>query len=779
MLKKIICSIFILLLSVFFVTSISCAEGNLLTYPFFQAEDSNGVPLSGGLLNVYEPGTSTRKATYSEASMLTATVNPNPVVLDTRGEKKIFYSGKADLVLTDSDGVTIWTDDDVYGLGFSEWGVSLDDVYACDLADAISGIGATVTELIVDCNYTMDSNDIVASTTTLKFVAGNKITRTGYTLTVNSQIEAGPYQIFDGSGTVSYGVPMEIWADWHGKTAAGLQAAYNSAADGSTIKMSGGTWAFGTTTVTMTTNNKTVHLKGIGYDDGDSNGTNITYTSTNEALKIAGFTTVENLRVDGGSSGAVGITFGNSGGSPVAWKGSARNLFVTGCTTAGIKADGIQLGYMENVYAQSNDGAGMIVEADSSGDNTHCVFNKCRFASNTAEGVVYSTNSLSQFKYYGCIFESNGEEGVKATDDNISGTIFDGCWFENNKTEHDTDEGTTEYQVNLNNNGHDTVTIKHCEFRDPNGAHNGTDGNKHVGFDGKLILEENRWSGTLVTNSRLIGFTGGSASWLYNKDKNVDYADLAFNNVANRYYNLKGYDDIINYTSTDTLSATLWNCTITNAGASGAVILTNNPVKQGQRLTYKQDAEEQLVVKPDGSDRIYPLGRNNGDGLLNLSNQTGDSLVLNSSDGSNWVADSVTGQWGNSTVGEAATGTMALEYDFADDGGAQGDITLGYIPINSVIKHSAYDVVTAFTSGGAATIALGIATDDAVGIKAQQAYNHADYAAGYHDGIQDGTAANFSTVTTNNRAIVLTIGTADITAGKLILYIEYLQTPSS
>lgn len=72
---------------------------------------ANGVPLSGGLLYTYEAGTTTPKVTYSDAAATTP--NSNPIVLDSRGEATVFWSGSYKVVLKTSIGTTIYTQDNV------------------------------------------------------------------------------------------------------------------------------------------------------------------------------------------------------------------------------------------------------------------------------------------------------------------------------------------------------------------------------------------------------------------------------------------------------------------------------------------------------------------------------------------------------------------------------------------------------------------------------------------------------------------------------------------
>jgi hypothetical protein len=47
------------------------------------------------------------------------------------------------------------------------------------------------------------------------------------------------------------------------------------------------------------------------------------------------------------------------------------------------------------------------------------------------------------------------------------------------------------------------------------------------------------------------------------------------------------------------------------------------------------------------------------------------------------------------------------------------------------------------------------------------AYNNAAFTTGYHDAVPNGAATNFTTQTTAKRAVVLTIATAALTAGKI------------
>ncbi len=94
------------------------------TNPKFQAFDGNGAPLSGGKLYTYTSGGSTAKTTYSNRACTSA--NDNPVVLDSRGECVVYGKGGYKFVLKNSDGVTIWTFDDILMSSESLWDADRD-----------------------------------------------------------------------------------------------------------------------------------------------------------------------------------------------------------------------------------------------------------------------------------------------------------------------------------------------------------------------------------------------------------------------------------------------------------------------------------------------------------------------------------------------------------------------------------------------------------------------------------------------------------------------------
>lgn len=127
-------------------------------------------------------------------------------------------------------------------------------------------------------------------------------------------------------------------------------------------------------------------------------------------------------------------------------------------------------------------------------------------------------------------------------------------------------------------------------------------------------------------------------------------------------------------------------------------------------------------------------------------------------------------------------------YDFAVSGGAAGAINLhtldnkAVIPAGAVIKGVCMKVVTAFTSGGSATLAWGNG-DDADGYSGAAIAVASLTANSVFNGWDNGAALLWDD--TNDHAIylpvidaadgqmIVTIGTAAMTAGKAVFLVEY------
>ncbi len=87
----------------------------LLAAPYSYFADANGAPLAGGLVYTYAAGSTTPKATYTDSGA--GTPLANPVVLDSAGRASIWLVGSYQIVVKDSLGNTIHTDDNVTQMG--------------------------------------------------------------------------------------------------------------------------------------------------------------------------------------------------------------------------------------------------------------------------------------------------------------------------------------------------------------------------------------------------------------------------------------------------------------------------------------------------------------------------------------------------------------------------------------------------------------------------------------------------------------------------------------
>lgn len=195
----------------------------LLGAPKFQGFDDDGDPLTGGLLYTYIPGTTTDKATYSDAALTTA--NANPVVLDSRGEAIVYQSGPTKFVLKTAAGATIWTMDQIGGAPQTETNTYNVDASEADqgaagngrsLKDIIDLVGATKSATIRfshsgvtdTTTYTVDTDETIPSNFTVVIERGAQISiASGDTLTFDSadQVVSPPgWDVFIGAGTVTF-----------------------------------------------------------------------------------------------------------------------------------------------------------------------------------------------------------------------------------------------------------------------------------------------------------------------------------------------------------------------------------------------------------------------------------------------------------------------------------------------------------------------------------------------------------------------------------------------
>lgn len=164
----------------------------LSIFPKFIGTDNDGNPLVGGKLYTYEAGTTTPKATYTNAGGLTA--NTNPVVLDSAGRADVWLGdGAYKFVLKTSADVTLWTVDNISGDAQSAFGGSYNTLSSNTLIDS------TYANSVNACSATLTLTLTPASTAGEGFYFTVKNTSASNTVTVDPDAS----ELIDGATTLS------------------------------------------------------------------------------------------------------------------------------------------------------------------------------------------------------------------------------------------------------------------------------------------------------------------------------------------------------------------------------------------------------------------------------------------------------------------------------------------------------------------------------------------------------------------------------------------------
>lgn len=212
-----------------------------LSSPVIQVFDDDGNPGVGYRLYSYEVGTTTPKALYTDKDCTVAA--SNPVVMDSRGEATVFMEGTYKLVMQDATGSVVWTvaevgedssegetqyvyyvdpsenDQGVQGNGGTLYAI-LNSLTFNDTAANIIFRGPEAGSVLLVRNYYLSTslNDTAYTRIRYIFDMGAQIAlSSGVSLTTNAVIDAGFYQIFDGTGTVRGNPVCEaIVPEWWG-----------------------------------------------------------------------------------------------------------------------------------------------------------------------------------------------------------------------------------------------------------------------------------------------------------------------------------------------------------------------------------------------------------------------------------------------------------------------------------------------------------------------------------------------------------------------------------
>jgi len=499
------------------------------------------------------------------------------------------------------------------------------------LVEAVTSIGATRTTILIDVVPPALTADLtIPPTLIIKFTEHMAWSGVGgNTLTVDSIIQAGAFRLFDSDFLIKFSNPVMVHADWWDKTYnRALKRAYDSLANGSFIKMSGGKWNIETFTMDLTTpvTGKTVTIEGIGegYTYAGTQGTHIVYTGTGTAVIIGDRVSLSKIRISGG--GNYGLQLG-ANISPTPWVGAVRDVYISGMAIAGVHAKAVQLGYVENLVCRGN-GVGMFVSIPN---NTLCEFVRSSFKNNTNQGVLYDDTAInSAFRYRSCDFESNGKEGVSAAVVSLTSTLFDGCWFENNYTS----QTSGFYQLLLTGIGNSAVIVKNCHIRVASGT------NEFCKFSGALTIEDNDYAAGGHTYTY-----GGVNATLITRDLLVGITDIIFSHNNNTYTNDTGRQQTLAVPSGSVEAHRLSNVSLTNAGAAGIVSLSLPPASAGLEFTFACIDPTRVDIIPNGGDQIIPGTVTPGVAISNATPALGDSITLRALDSVFWLVIEKTGDW--------------------------------------------------------------------------------------------------------------------------------------
>lgn len=169
-----------------------------------------------------------------------------------------------------------------------------------------------------------------------------------------------------------------------------------------------------------------------------------------------------------------------------------------------------------------------------------------------------------------------------------------------------------------------------------------------------------------------------------------------------------------------------------------------------------------------------------GKGAVLFDTSTGNNFVnLGTKASPIWASASgvvAAGTGGATGGGLGSTGNAKMTYDFATDGGAISTITptnSPTIPAGAIILGGTIDITTTLTSGGAATIAVGLGSGAQVAaLKAALAV--ASWTAGQLAVIPVFTAATYVKAAAATR-LTMTIAAATLTAGRFDVNLVYVQ----
>lgn len=437
---------------------------------FFRQQfvDAGGEPYSGVKVYHYAAGTSNLLNVWTDEAKTTPAAQP--VVGDSKGMVSFFADGDYQMVIKDSDDVTLYTWDNIkitsdtatmwegnFGtsypsaatknrwqlfakvsasnklieLGINEGaafrslgaGIPVVDVRGFDsFSDAIDDIGTSEKVLLIPDAQTVSANKTVLATTHLWFLKGGSLAIDGgVTVTINGTLEAAPYQIFSGTGLVDLSgasVP-HAYAEWWGIDGAADEVEINKAITAANrVLLLGKTY---TVADTVKYKNGTV-LKGVSKQNTliQGNLTKAVLSSIDTATRYYSVL-IENFSVDNtdkANAGGIGIDFTKIS------TGIIRDVIIDNVET-GILFD--QIGtYYNYVYNPIITTAVTGIKMQNTANENHVysgkidtvttgiyldsvsnpIINGTEVANFTTGIDIGPSNNVSSFKIYGCRLEN-------------------------------------------------------------------------------------------------------------------------------------------------------------------------------------------------------------------------------------------------------------------------------------------------------------------------------------------------------------------------------------
>lgn len=212
--------------------------------------------------------------------------------------------------------------------------------------------------------------------------------------------------------------------------------------------------------------------------------------------------------------------------------------------------------------------------------------------------------------------------------------------------------------------------------------------------------------------------------------------------------------------------------TISNAGvaaiASGVIV--NADVNASAAIDFSKLAAltDTYILVGSGSNVATAVAVS---GDVSMANNGAVTIAANAVE-SSMVSD---------TAGAVKTRRYSIAYTDLTGAGTGVAFTTGTaLPDNAIITRSWYEVTTTFAGDGddSSTIKIGLEDQDNDVVAAVAIKTGTDWDEGFHEGIQDGTAAAFIKTTTATRQLAVTwtaVATdTTLTAGAMDVFVEYV-----